>query len=114
MKNEHCDLATRKCVPCQGGEAPIRGERLAELLGKLDSDWQIVGQHHLLRTFAFRDFAGALAFVHRVGELAEREGHHPWIHFTWGKVTIELWTHKIGGLSENDFILAAKIDRMGG
>jgi len=75
-------------------------------------DWQVVDEHHLARTFRFPDFVSALAFVNRVGELAETEGHHPNIFLAWGKVTVEVWTHKVDALTESDFILAAKIDRL--
>ena len=75
-------------------------------------DWDVVGEHHLSRTFRFPNFVDALAFVNRVGALAEEEGHHPDICFTWGRVRIEIHTHKIDGLTASDFILAAKIDRL--
>jgi 4a-hydroxytetrahydrobiopterin dehydratase len=81
------------------------------LLSQLD-DWRVVGGHHLARDLRFTDFAQALAFVNRVGELSEAEGHHPDIHLGWGRVGLEIWTHSIGGLSESDFVLAAKIDRI--
>ncbi len=108
-----CELAARKCVPCQGGAEPLKGQELARLGAQLDG-WDVIEEHHLSKTYKFGDFAKALAFVNRVGEVAEREGHHPWIHFTWGRVKIETWTHKIDGLTESDFILAAKIDRVAG
>ncbi len=107
-----CPLADRKCVPCQGGTPPLRGQALQALAAQLDPAWQVIEEHHLSRTFKFRDFAEALAFVNRVGALAEGEGHHPEIYLTWGKARIELFTHKIGGLSESDFVMAAKIDRL--
>jgi 4a-hydroxytetrahydrobiopterin dehydratase len=90
---------------------PLKGERLTPLKAQVPA-WEVVNEHHLCRTFKFRDFAKALAFVNRVGAIAEEQGHHPWIHFTWGKATVETWTHKIDGLTESDFILAAKIDRI--
>ncbi len=107
-----CDLAAGKCTPCAGGVPPLKGEELAKLRAQLDG-WDVVKEHHLARMFKFGNFAEAIEFVNKVGELAERENHHPWIHFTWGKVKIEIWTHKIDGLTESDFILAAKIDRLG-
>jgi 4a-hydroxytetrahydrobiopterin dehydratase len=79
---------------------------------ELHSDWKVVEGNHLERTFRFSDFLSALQFVNEVGDLAEREGHHPDIFLSWGKVKITLYTHAIGGLSENDFILAAKIDTL--
>ena len=108
---ESCSLTDKKCQPCAGGVAPLKGERLVPLAAELPA-WEIVEEHHLSRTFRFKNFAEALAFVNRVGELAEREGHHPTIHFTWGEATVETWTHKIDGLTESDFILAAKIDEL--
>jgi 4a-hydroxytetrahydrobiopterin dehydratase len=105
-----CDL---KCSPCQGDVAPLKGEALAKWSVHLKG-WDIIDEHHLSKTLRFPDFVAALSFVNRVGMLAEAEGHHPDIQLSWGKVTIELHTHKIGGLSENDFILAAKIDASGG
>ncbi|RMF20611.1 MAG: 4a-hydroxytetrahydrobiopterin dehydratase [Deltaproteobacteria bacterium] len=90
---------------------PLTPQQYEPLLATLDG-WQVEREHHLVRTFSFPDFRSALAFVNRVGELAESEGHHPDVHLAWGRVTIELWTHKIDGLSESDFILAAKIDRL--
>lgn len=104
-------LADKKCVPCKGGVAPLKGEELAAYLTHVPT-WEIVDEHHLAKTWKFPNFAKALEFVNRVGALAEQEGHHPWIHFTWGIVRIELWTHKIGGLHASDFILAAKTDRL--
>ena len=106
-----CPLADRKCVPCQGGTPPLKGEALKEFVGQIAPAWQVVEELHISRTFKFRNFVEALAFVNRVGALAEQEGHHPDIYLTWGKVRIELSTHKIGGLSRNDFVEAARIDR---
>ncbi len=104
------NLAERKCEPCRGGVEPLRGEALETYRSALDSEWAVVDGHHLERTFRFPDFARALAFVNAVGALAEAEQHHPVIEFTWGQVTVRLWTHKIDGLHPNDFILAARID----
>jgi len=106
------ELAKRHCVPCQGGTPRLRGEAIAALRGQLHRDWRVIDEHHLERTFRFRDFREALAFVNRVGELAEAEQHHPDLHLAWGKVTMQVWTHKIDGLSDNDFILAAKADQL--
>jgi 4a-hydroxytetrahydrobiopterin dehydratase len=104
-------LADRKCEPCKGGVPPLKGAALAEYHAQVPS-WQVASEHHLVKKWKFPDFAKAMEFVNRVGALAEQEGHHPWIHFTWGIVRIELWTHKIDGLHASDFILAAKIDRL--
>lgn len=103
-------LAEKHCVPCHGGVARLRGEELRKYAAEL-ADWQVVDEHHLLRAFTFPDFKSALEFVNRAGAVAEREGHHPDLHLSWGRVEVQIWTHAIGGLSENDFILAAKIDR---
>ena len=103
-----CDL---KCVPCRGGVDPLKGEALPTLHEQVD-EWDIVKEHHLARGFKFPDFRTALAFVNRVGELAEEQGHHPDIFLTWGRARIEICTHKIDGLTESDFVLAAKIDRL--
>ncbi|HEV2385755.1 MAG TPA: 4a-hydroxytetrahydrobiopterin dehydratase [Candidatus Acidoferrales bacterium] len=103
------DLAARKCVPCRGGHPPLKGAEL-EKLGRELPSWKIVSEHHITRQFAFPDFRQALAFVNQVGELAEEQGHHPDIYLAWGKADITIWTHKIDGLTESDFILGAKID----
>lgn len=104
-------LADKKCVPCRGGVPALKGTAL-ETLHQQTPDWQIADQHHLHREFRFPDFKQALALVNRVGEVAEQEGHHPDILLAWGKVEITLWTHKVDGLTESDFIMAAKIDRL--
>ena len=104
-------LAAKSCVPCQGGVPPLTPEQIEPLHRQL-SGWEVVDNHHLSKQFSFGDFASALAWVNRVGAVAEREGHHPDIYFTWGKARIEIWTHKIDGLTESDFILAAKIGEL--
>lgn len=106
-------LADKQCVPCRGGVPPLRGAEL-EKLNKDTPKWQVVNEHHLHREFSFPDFKQALDFVNRVGAIAEQEGHHPDILLSWGKAGITLWTHKVDGLTESDFILAAKIDRLAG
>ncbi len=103
-------LAEKKCVPCRGGVEPLKGEGIAQRAEQLHPEWHVIDEHHLEREFRFKDFRQALDFVNRVGELAEQENHHPNILLSYGKVIIHLWTHKINGLHENDFILAAKID----
>lgn len=105
------DLASKKCVPCKGGVPPMKGREL-ERISKLLPKWNVIKEHHIVRNFSFPDFKQALDFVNRVGEVAEKEGHHPDILLAWGKAEVTLWTHKIDGLSESDFILAAKIDRL--
>jgi 4a-hydroxytetrahydrobiopterin dehydratase len=105
------DLANKTCVPCRGGVPPLAGEELANLSREVPK-WKVVDNHHITRNFEFPDFAKALAFVNKVGAIAEEQGHHPDIFLTWGKADITSWTHKINGLTESDFILAAKIDRL--
>ncbi len=104
------DLASKKCVPCRGGVPPLKGAELVALSRQVPA-WEVIIDHHLARTFSFADFQQALDFVNKVGELAEEQGHHPDIYLAWGKAQITIWTHKIDGLTESDFILAAKIDR---
>lgn len=104
-------LFEKQCVACQGGVPALAGEALAELLKQLEG-WSVEEGHHLAKTYTFPDFVTALACTNRIGELAEAQGHHPDIFLTWGKVGIKIWTHKIDGLTESDFILAAKIDRV--
>ena len=105
------DLAAKTCVPCKGGVAPLKGAEL-EKLGRELPGWSIVNEHHIARGFKFPDFRTALDFVDKAGALAEEQGHHPDIFLAWGKVEITIWTHKIDGLTESDFILGAKIDRL--
>jgi len=104
-------LADKKCVPCRGGTPPIKGSALQKLLQNVP-EWTVTNEHHIHREFRFSDFKQALAFVNQVGTIAEEEGHHPDILLTWGKAGITLWTHSIDGLTESDFIMAAKIDRL--
>lgn len=106
------DLSSEKCVPCRGGVPPLRGTALQELQEQLSPGWRVVGEHHLESERTFADFATALAFVNRVGAVAEEEGHHPDLLLTWGKVRITLYTHKIDGLTRSDFVLAAKLDAL--
>jgi 4a-hydroxytetrahydrobiopterin dehydratase len=105
------ELASRECVPCRGGVPPLKGEPIAVLLAQLDG-WEAINEHHLKKEYNFKNFREAMAFVNRVGEVAEEQGHHPDICFGWGKAEIKIWTHKIDGLTESDFILAAKIDQV--
>lgn len=105
------DLATKACVPCRGGVPPLRGEELASLQEQVDG-WNVLEEHHITKTFKFSNFREALKFGNQVGDLAEEQGHHPDLFLAWGKVEITIWTHKINGLTESDFILAAKIDKL--
>jgi 4a-hydroxytetrahydrobiopterin dehydratase len=103
-------LAGRRCVPCHGGTPRLGGAELGPLVAQLRG-WQVVDEHHLTKNYEFTNFADALEFVNRVGRVAEAEGHHPDIAFGWGYARLTLYTHAIDGLSENDFILAAKVDK---
>jgi 4a-hydroxytetrahydrobiopterin dehydratase len=107
-------LSAESCIPCRGGVPPMEGGEIERLLEELGNGWSAVNEHHLHKEFTFPDFKSALAFTNAVGELAEQQGHHPDIHLAWGKVKIEIWTHKIDGLTRSDFVLAAKIDGVGG
>ena len=106
------DLAQKQCIPCRGGVPPLKGEELEPLSGQLDAGWQLIDEHHLKRKFKFKNFRQALDFTNRVGELAEEQGHHPEICLGWGKADLTVFTHKIDGLTESDFIFAAKVDRL--
>lgn len=103
-------LASKKCVPCKGGVPPLAGDALDALAGELGNGWKVVDGHHLEKEYRFENFARALAFTNRVGALAEEQSHHPDIHLAWGKVRVTIWTHKIDGLTESDFVFAAKAD----
>lgn len=105
------ELSQKKCIPCRGGVPPLKGIELQAIYEQLGNDWKIIDEHHLEKEFTFKNFREALTFTNQVGELAEQEGHHPDIYLAWGKVKVTTWTHKIDGLTESDFILAAKIDR---
>jgi len=107
------ELAAKQCVPCKGGVPPLAGKELDSLVSQLGPNgWKVVRGHHLEKAYPFPDFVQALAFVNRVGAVAEEQGHHPELSLGWGKVGITLWTHKIDGLTESDFVLAAKADRV--
>ena len=106
------ELAQRQCVACKGGVPPLAGNDLAALTQQLNAGWRVVNEHQLEREFKFPDFRQALRFTNRVGELAEEQNHHPDIYLAWGKVKLTLWTHKIDGLTESDFIFAAKVDQL--
>lgn len=107
------ELADKTCVPCKGGVEPFKAGAIAAVQKQVPK-WKVINDHHITREFTFPDFSQALDFVNRIGEVAEEQGHHPDILLTWGKVEVTLWTHKIDGLSESDFIMAAKIDRLFG
>ena len=103
------NLAEKHCVPCRGGVPPLAGEQLIPYAEQLP-DWKIIEEHHIAKSFSFPDFKTALDFVNRVGAVAEEEGHHPDLCLKWDKVDVQIYTHKIRGLTESDFVLAAKID----
>jgi 4a-hydroxytetrahydrobiopterin dehydratase len=106
------DLASMVCTPCKGGIPPMEHDEIESHAADLDEDWEVVDDHHLERVYRFKDFAEALAFTNRVGELAESVGHHPDVELRWGLVKLMIFTHKIGGLHESDFIFAAKADTL--
>ncbi len=105
------ELAAKECIPCRGDIPPLTPEEQEKLLEQL-SGWVVIDNHHLLKDLSFKNFAEALNYVNKVGEVAETENHHPNISFTWGKAEIQIYTHKIDGLTESDFVLAAKIDQI--
>ncbi len=105
------ELAEKSCVPCRGGVPALQGEELKRLEAQVPG-WSVVDGHHLQREFKFPDFVSALEFVNQVGRIAEAEGHHPDILLSWGKAVITIYTHKVNGLTESDFILAAKISKV--
>lgn len=103
-------LAKKRCVPCTGGVPPLGGEDIQRLQQELGGGWSVVDEHHLQKEYTFNDFAEALNFTNNVAAIAEEEGHHPDIALSWGRVELKIWTHKIDGLTESDFVLAAKAD----
>ena len=105
------DLAERQCVPCRGGVPPLPEDQITKLQSQLDG-WEVVASHHLRKEFKFEDFKTTQEFVNRVSKLAEEQWHHPDICYGWGRAEVTIWTHKIDGLTESDFILAAKIDQL--
>lgn len=100
----------KKCVPCTAGQLALTGSELKKQSEELEDGWTVVSEHHLEKSYSFKNFKDALAFVNVVGQIAEDEGHHPNFHLSWGAVKIELYTHKVNGLTPNDFILATLID----
>lgn len=111
MASDKCTvLAEKSCVPCKGGVPPVKGDLLRSLYQDLGHEWTLVNEHHLEKQFTFKNFVQALDFTNRVGAIAEEQNHHPDILLTWGKVTVTIWTHKIDGLTESDFVFAAKTE----
>lgn len=105
-------LANKVCIPCRGGVPPLKGKKLKSMQEQLGNGWDVIDEHHLEKEWKFSEFKSSLEFTNRIGSLAEEQGHHPDIYLAWGKVGIKMWTHKIDGLTESDFILAAKIDTL--
>lgn len=108
MKN----LADKKCIPCSLGTPPLEEVEIKEYMKELSEDWIVINNHHIERDYKFKNFKEALEFANKVGALAEEEGHHPDILLSWGRVKLTLYTHKIDGLSEADFVFAAKTDKI--
>ena len=104
------NLSEKHCVPCKEGALPLKGESLFALYSQLKEGWKLVEESRLEKEYPFKNFQDALLFVNQVGEVAEVEGHHPDIYLSFGKCKLTLWTHKIKGLTESDFVLAAKCD----
>lgn len=105
------ELAQKECLPCKGGVPPLKGEALADLHKELGNDWQLVEEHHLEKVFKFDDWAQAMAFANKVSDIAEAANHHPDLYIAWGQVKVQIWSHKIDGLTESDFIFAAKVEQ---
>ena len=104
------DLASKECIPCKGGVPPLDAADVQDLLRQLGNDWRAIDDHHLHKDFKLRNFAEALAYTNNVAAIAEEQNHHPDIYLAWGKVGITIWTHKIDGLTESDFVFAAKCE----
>ena len=105
------DLAEKTCIPCRGGVPPLTAQEIEPLLTRVDG-WSVEDNKRLKKTFKFNDFMGSMGFANKIAEVAEQQAHHPDLYVAWGKVEVIIWTHKIDGLTESDFILAAKVDRI--
>jgi 4a-hydroxytetrahydrobiopterin dehydratase len=106
------DLSKKKCIPCEGGIPPLNEKEIAEFKKHISADWKVSENNIISREFYFVSYRHTIDFVNKVADLAEAEGHHPVLHIYFGRAVAELWTHSINGLSENYFILAAKIDKL--
>ncbi len=106
------ELARKECVPCKGGVPPLKGADLEDLQRRLGQGWQVIDEHHLEKEYKLGDWRGAVEFVNRISDLAEQQDHHPDIHLSYGKVKVQIWTHKIDGLTESDFVFAAKVEEL--
>jgi 4a-hydroxytetrahydrobiopterin dehydratase len=109
---QSCELSKKKCIPCHGGMPAFEKKEIDRFLGKLPSKWQVTELGHLYKIYTFPDFINAMIFANKIADIAEQEGHHPDLTIAYGKCIVEIWTHKINGLTESDFILAAKIDNI--
>ena len=105
-------LAEKECIPCKGDVPPLKGQELTKVANELNGGWRVIHEHHLEKEYKFKNFREALEFTNKVGELAESQGHHPDIYLAWGQVKLTIWTHKIDGLTESDFVMAAKADKL--
>jgi 4a-hydroxytetrahydrobiopterin dehydratase len=114
IKMENTCLIHKKCVPCQGGVPPLEDAVSQQLLAQLGEGWHITDKGHLKKTYIFNDFMGPMTYANKIALLAEQEAHHPDLTIAWGRCSVEIWTHKINGLTESDFILAAKIEALPG
>lgn len=112
MNKKDVKLTEQKCKPCSGDTPSLKGEELQDYYNRLDEGWDLVDDHHLTKSYDFENFKEALDFTVKIGEMSEEEGHHPEIVLTWGKVNVTVYTHAIDGLSDNDFIWAAKADEL--
>ena len=112
LSDKNKKLKERKCIPCSGATPSLKGVELKKFFIELGNNWHLIQEHHIEKEYSFKDFQSALDFVNKVGAVAEVEGHHPDLLLSWGKVKVTLFTHKINGLSESDFILAAKCDAL--
>ena len=105
------ELAEQQCIPCRGGQAPMEREQASALLSQLGNGWALNEEGHLRKTYRVANFLEAMQFANVIAEIAESQSHHPDLGIGWGRCAVEIWTHKIGGLSESDFYLAAKVER---
>lgn len=112
MEAEVCSLKDKNCIPCQGGVPALTPAEIQKYLKEVGNNWKVNSQGHLHKEFTFDNFMGAMDLANKIAVVAEKEGHHPDLTIAWGKCSVEIWTHKINGLSESDFILAAKIDAL--
>ena len=110
--DDYTSLGSKKCIPCSGEIPALNLDKINPLLSQINEAWKLIEEHHIERVFSFNNFVEALAFVNSAGEICEEENHHADFELGWGRVKISIWTHKIDGLAEADFILAAKIDNI--